>query len=265
MTQRRTRRRPARATNGSRAAQNELTIERLAQQTGLSVRNIRSHHARGLLPPPEVRRRVGYYGERHVARIQLIKELQDEGLKLEGIKRLLDSSNSTSEGLLRVKEAADATAEAEQPEVLNGAELAERLELGAGDAVKALAKAEKLGILIPLGEGLYESPMPSLLEAAEEARRTGIDVTNALDAVGELERHARAVSRRFIKLFLDDVWKPFAEAGMPEDEWPRIVEAMERTRPLAAHALLGVFRQTMSREVDATFADIAKRLSQGKG
>jgi DNA-binding transcriptional MerR regulator len=260
----RAKRRSGRARNGDAPTANELTIERLAQHTGLSVRNIRSHHARGLLPPPEVRRRVGYYGDLHIARINLIKELQDEGLKLEGIKRLLDESHSTSEGLLRVKEAADATAEVEQPEILNGAELAERLGLGEKDAVKALAKAEKLGILVPLGEGLYETPMPSLLDAAEEARRTGIDVSNALDAAGELERHARSVSRRFIKLFLDDVWKPFADAGMPEDEWPRIAEAMERTRPLAAHALLGVFRQTMSREVDATFADIAKRLSQGK-
>ncbi len=245
-------------------ADNQLTIERLAQETGLSVRNIRSHHARGLLPPPEVRKRVGYYGDDHVARIQLIKKLQDEGLKLEGIKRLLAESNSTSAGLLRVKEAADATAEVEQPEILKGTELAQRLGLEGAAAAKALAKAEKLGILVPLGEGLYESPTPSLLDAAEEAQRTGIDVAHALDAAGELERHARSVSRRFIKLFLDDVWKPFADAGMPEEEWPRIAEAMERTRPLAAHALLGVFRQTMSREVDSTFADIAKRLSRGK-
>ena len=46
---------------------NVLTIEQLAAASGMSVRNIRSHQARGLLAPPEVRLRVGYYGLEHVA------------------------------------------------------------------------------------------------------------------------------------------------------------------------------------------------------
>jgi DNA-binding transcriptional MerR regulator len=45
---------------------NQLTIEQLAERTGMTVRNIRSHRARGLLQAPEVRNRVGYYGEAHL-------------------------------------------------------------------------------------------------------------------------------------------------------------------------------------------------------
>src|SRR5918911_1011354 len=85
---------------------NQLTIDDLARETGLSVRNLRSHQARGLLPPPEVRGRVGYYGPDHVERLRLIRELQGEGLKLDGIKRLLEESGGA--GLLRVKRATDA-------------------------------------------------------------------------------------------------------------------------------------------------------------
>jgi len=249
---------------GESESENRWTIEQLAQETGLSVRNLRSHHARGLLPPPEVRVRVGYYGPAHLARLRLIKELQDEGLKLDGIKRLLDEPDSTGEGLLRMKQAADASAEVEPPEILRASELAERLDLEEADAAKALAKAEKLGLMVPVGEGLYEVPTPSLLEAAEEAHRMGIHVLHALDAIAEVERHSASVSKRFVKLFMQDVWKPFAEAGMPEERWPAVAEAMERTRPLAAHAVLGMFRQVMSREVETTFAEIAKRLSEGK-
>ncbi len=40
----------------------ELTIDELARETGMTVRNIRAHQSRGLLPPPEVRARTGYYG-----------------------------------------------------------------------------------------------------------------------------------------------------------------------------------------------------------
>ena len=45
-----------------RESANQLTIEQLSAQTGMSVRNIRAHQARGLLAPPEVRMRIGYYG-----------------------------------------------------------------------------------------------------------------------------------------------------------------------------------------------------------
>src|SRR5207248_64608 len=84
--------------------ENQLTIEELAAESGMSVRNIRSHQARGLLPPPEVRMRVGYYGPQHVLQLRLIRELQDQGFNLNGIKRLLDDTHGTAERLLRVRQ-----------------------------------------------------------------------------------------------------------------------------------------------------------------
>src|SRR3954452_14381661 len=83
------------AKNGVSAAEsgdeNELTIEELASRSGMTVRNIRSHRARGLLPPPEVRDRVGYYGPQHLTRLRMIQELQSEGFNLKGIERLLET------------------------------------------------------------------------------------------------------------------------------------------------------------------------------
>lgn len=61
---------------------NRLTIEQLAAESGMSVRNIRAHQARGLLSPPEVRMRVGYYGPEHVTQLRLIRELRDDGFNL---------------------------------------------------------------------------------------------------------------------------------------------------------------------------------------
>ena len=69
-----------------------VLIDGLAQRTGMTVRNIRAHQARGLLPPPEVRGRTGYYGPEHAARIRLILDLQAEGLNLNAVKRFLDAT-----------------------------------------------------------------------------------------------------------------------------------------------------------------------------
>ena len=71
------------------AGERQLTVEQLAGETGMSVRNIRNHQSRGLLPPPEVRARIGYYGDDHVVRLRLIQEMQAQGFKLSAIKRLV--------------------------------------------------------------------------------------------------------------------------------------------------------------------------------
>src|ERR1700722_9038604 len=143
----------------------DLTIEQLAAEVGMSVRNIRNHHTRGLLPPPEVRARVGYYNAEHVARLRLILDLQADGFNLAAIERLLSGSDGLAERLLGLRKAVTTPFEPEQPELITTAELDERFgELSAKDA----ERVRKLKLLVPLGEARFEVPSPALLAAAEE-------------------------------------------------------------------------------------------------
>ncbi|MDQ2939416.1 MAG: MerR family transcriptional regulator, partial [Actinomycetota bacterium] len=80
--------------------QKGLTIDELAQRTGMTVRNIRAHQARGLLPPPEVVGRTGYYDDDHAARLELIKEMQGDGFNLGAIRRLLEGVGDSSSEVL---------------------------------------------------------------------------------------------------------------------------------------------------------------------
>ncbi len=104
----------------------DLTVEQLAAEVGMSVRNIRNHHTRGLLPPPEVRARVGYYNAEHVARLKLILDLQADGFNLAAIERLLSGSDGLAERLLGLRKAVTTPFEPEQPELITAAELIER-------------------------------------------------------------------------------------------------------------------------------------------
>jgi DNA-binding transcriptional MerR regulator len=240
---------------------NQLTIEQLAAESGMSVRNIRAHQARGLLAPPEVRLRVGYYGPEHAAQLQLIRELQDDGFNLNGIKRLLEDTQGTAERLLRFKQALMAPIGRERPETLTLAELDERFRVSAADAPEVLAKARKLGVLVPLGNDRYEVPSPSLLAAAEEVVRSGISPTGALAILEKIERHCDSISREFVKLFLREVWKPFQRADMPSEQWPEIDRAIEHLRPIASEALMTIFHQRMSAQVELAFGEITRQLS----
>jgi DNA-binding transcriptional MerR regulator len=246
------------------ASRNQLTIEQLAAQTGMSVRNIRAHQARGLLSPPEVRMRVGYYGPEHVAQLRLIRDLQNDGFNLGGIKRLLEDTHGTAERLLRFRAALSAPAAAERAETLTLRELGRRFRVSADEAPEVLAQAERLGVLIPTGDGRFEAPSPSLLALAEEVAGRGISLRSSLSILEEIERHCDSVSRAFVKLFLRDVWKPFQQADMPPERWPEIEEAVERLRPIATEALIAIFRRRLSAQIEGAFREITRRLS-GRG
>ena len=228
----------------------EHTIDELARETGMTVRNIRAHQSRGLLPAPEVRARTGYYGPEHVARLRLIQELQGNGYNLAAIKDLVNRTSGSSQEALDFARALLAPFEDERPEVIDGAELAQRY--GPADP-KLLARAQKLGIVVPLGEGRYEIPSPTLLRAGETLVSLGIPLERAFDVIESVARHADSVSQTFVRLFLERVWKPFDTAGQPETDWPAVLAALEQLRPLASETLVAIFQQRMTQATEKAF------------
>lgn len=243
-------------------AAGEHTIDELGRVTGMTVRTIRAHQARGLLPPPEVRDRVGYYGPEHVARLRLIQELQGEGFNLRGIKRLLEATGGPAQQLLGFGEAIRAPFAHEEPQVLTRAELVDRF--GADRADELLARAERIGTLVPLGGDRFEAPVPSLLDIAEQAVASGVDLPNAIAAMDKVNERCDAIARSFVALYLEQVWKPFVEAGYPEDRWPEVMSSIEALRPLAAKAVQASFELSMTRAVETAFGKEIGRLAKGR-
>src|SRR5690349_18167027 len=169
-----------------------LTIDELAQQTGMTVRNLRAHQSRGLLPPPEVRGRTGFYGPEHIARVELIKELQADGFNLEAIRRLIQSAGGSTADVLRFTRTARAAFDVEEPEVSTLAELAE--QWGDSGSSALLERAISLGLLRMLGDGQVEERSPRLGRAGLELASLGIPTERALDVLESLRRHADGVA-----------------------------------------------------------------------
>jgi DNA-binding transcriptional MerR regulator len=249
---------PAEADTGD-----DLTIEQLAAQTGMTVRNIRAHQSRGLLPSPTIRGRTGFYGDEHLLRLRLIAEMQADGFNLKAIDRLLAGTGAGAAAeLLGFKRALTAPFEQEEPEFLDEAEIAARF----GDATdgKMLAKSIKLGLLVPVGEGRYEVPSPTLLRAGEELTRSGVSLEAAIRVLEQLNRHSEGVAEAFVKLFLEQLWRPFEAAGRPEERLPEVREALERVRPLASEALLAVFQRKMTQAVEQAFGRELERGAESR-
>jgi DNA-binding transcriptional MerR regulator len=234
-----------------------ITIDELARRVGMTVRNIRAHQSRGLLPAPEIKGRTGFYGPEHVARLELISEMQADGFNLQAIKRLVGTSDGAVEQILGFRRALMTPFEDEEPELVTQDELEERW--GGRLDPKLLRRAEKLDLVRPLGEGRYEIPSPTLYRAGEQVVALGISPEMVLSVAEQIKRRSEAIAQSFVELFLQGVWKPFVEAGRREEEWPRVRDALERLRPLASEAVVASFQRAMTAAVEEAFGKQLER------
>jgi DNA-binding transcriptional MerR regulator len=236
----------------SKPDQGEMTIGELAERTGMTVRNIRAHQTRGLLPPPVVHGRTGYYNEDHVARVELTRELQAEGLNLEAIRRMQESVNGAATEIHDLTRTLRAPFEEEAPEIVELTELAElwKKEVEEGRGFEMLERGEKLGVIRSLPEGKVEVISPRMMKAAAALAEVGMSPDAVLATAEKLRRKANDIAQLFVDLFLEQVWEPFDQAGRPEGDWPKVRETLDRTRPLGADVLIGVFQIAMAEATD---------------
>jgi DNA-binding transcriptional MerR regulator len=229
-----------------------MTIGELAERTGMTVRNIRAHQTRGILPPPVVHGRTGYYNEEHVARIELTRELQAEGLNLEAIRRMGESVNGAAEEIHNLTRTLRAPFEEEAPEIVELTELIElwKKEVEEGRGPEMLERGEKLGVIRALPDGKVEVISPRMMKAAAALAEVGMSPDAVLATAEKLRRRANDIAQLFTDLFLEQVWEPFDKAGRPEGDWPKVGQALERTRPLGADVLMGVFQIAMAEATD---------------
>ncbi len=234
------------------------TIDELARVSGVTVRNIRAYQARGLLPPPQVRARTGYYGPGHEARLELIRELQGEGVKLDVIKKLLDTTGGSTEQVVRFIRTVRSLFAVEERQIVSLAELVERFSETDPNLVK---RAQKMGLLTEINEGQYEETSPRLMAAAQAMTEMGIPMTRSLDVVEQLRQHADGVAKVYVDLFLGEIWQPFDNEGRPDDQWPRLYEVIGNLRKVSGDAMLAVLELAVAERLDVTFGrDIVRNV-----
>jgi hypothetical protein len=69
--------------------QGRYLIEELCRLTGFSRRTVRYYVQEGLVAPPAGRGRGGYYSDLHAAQLARIRELQEQGFRLDAIRGMV--------------------------------------------------------------------------------------------------------------------------------------------------------------------------------
>ncbi|GLZ45446.1 transcriptional regulator [Actinomycetospora sp. NBRC 106375] len=221
-----------------------MTIGVLARRAGMTVRNVRAHAARGLLPPPRLQGRTGYYGPEHLARLDLITQLQDQGFALAAIERLVASTprQSAEEALSQYLHMLAPWAP--EPALEMGAAevpgwLGVEVTAPTWDALFAA------GLLQRLDTDRVRIPNPGLVRAGAEAVRLGMPVEALVVMREELTTHVGAITARFVDLFRRTVWAEYAGNGFPADRHGQVRDVVGALQPVAAQALLATFRESM--------------------
>lgn len=238
----------------------ELTIDQLARRVGMTVRNVRAYAGRGLIPPPRLVGRTGYYGATHVTRLAFIRDMLEQGFTLAAVEKLLarapENADAASLELARVLY---------DPWLRDTPEEMDRAELAAQAGVDP-RNDEMLNQLVELGIVELISPTrvrvlnPPLLAAGLRVAQLGVPVPDLLAAQAQAVDHVREMARVYVDLIRKSLWRRVVDSGMSPDELSQVIQSIELLQPLAGQAVLATFRAALAGAIDEVIGMQAERM-----
>jgi DNA-binding transcriptional MerR regulator len=222
----------------TQAEEPTLTVDELAARAGVTVRTVRFYSTRGLLPPPVIGpRRVGHYGRDHLARLELIEELQRQGMTLAAIERYLERlPRDLTPHALAVQRAVVASWAPEAAETVTLEELTRRAGRPlSGEDVERLTA---MGVVAPDGDRFRVDP--GLLRLGVQILDVPLSEDTILAARTVLLEHSKAAAHALSRLLRDAV----AERD------PQAVKSLSaHMQPLVVQALLTTFQRSLKEEL----------------
>ena len=234
-----------------------LTLDELTNRVGISVRNVRFYTSRGLVPPPIRRGRSGYYTPDHVARLELVTELQSHGFTLAAIERYVSRiPDDASPEDIALHRTMLAPWQVEAPVEMSRAELDRRTGRTLSD--DDLDTLAALGIALRTKRGRYQVAV-SQLSVGLGLLELGFPTEAAVAAADIYADHGRQLAKELHDLFRTTVWPLYKESGAPPE---KLREVVERLKPLSIASLVQAYESAMD---EAKREGIAARASGTTG
>jgi len=214
----------------------DYTVDELAARTGMTVRTLRFYASEGLLPPPQRRGRIAYYGAHHRMRLDLIRTLQEHGYTLSAIQRVLSRlPEDATPAEFAVQSAVLAPWLPGHTEELDRAELARRVGAPLDD--DQLESLADLGAVQCLPDGRFRISQAMLGHAAE-LTKLPVPPAALRESARIIQEHATAVADGLTEVFARAIWGPYQRGELSHEQ---VVAILERMRPLALEGLVGAF------------------------
>ncbi|WP_181062437.1 MerR family transcriptional regulator [Nocardia cyriacigeorgica] len=235
----------------------EYTIDELAREAGTTVRSLRVYHERGVLPPPRVKGRTGFYGAEHLNRVRTISRLLDRGIKLNGIKELLaawDRGDDLGDVLGVGDSSAEPAGSAGTEDTIPATELAQRYSA----VPNGLARVVAAGLYEPVDASTYRPADRKLIRVLEQMEAAGIPVDDMLAELERLRTDADRVARRFVELFHRTVWREYQESERSSADRAELTESLDVAKVVPGQVTGELVNRFVARyfDEDAELADL---------
>jgi DNA-binding transcriptional MerR regulator len=233
----------------------EQRVEDLARVCGVSVDTIRFYQKRRVLPAPRREGRIAWYGAEHVERLARIRELQQRGLSLALIRRLLDGELDATDARL-----ATAVADETADELLTLAELAARAEVPEA----LLDSVVREGLLVPQqrdGVDHYAASDAEIVRTGLRLLEAGLPLPELLALARRQHDMTRAIAEEAVAMFDGYVRAPLRDTDMTDEERAaRLVDAFRTMLPtvttLVAHHFRSVLLEVAQEHLEAVGDDV---------
>lgn len=219
---------------------NTLTVEQLASRCRVTVRNIRAYQTAGLLPSPERRGRSSFYGDDHVGRLQVIRDLRERGFGLDAARRVLAQAGDGAQLPVLARSLVQGFFVDEKPAVLTAKQLAGKW--GNQVTPETQRRILELGLYRRLPDGRFEVMSPTLEEVGRQMADMGIPLEDALDALEALWKHSRKIASVYVELIL----KQLVRAGTADCHG-----VLAGLKPLLNGSVAAAFPIALQQELEA--------------
>lgn len=232
----------------------EFTIDELAARASMTVRNVRAYAGRGLIGAPRLAGRTGYYNNQHLTQLQLIRTFLDHGYTLTAIEQSMLNNPAANAGhVLDLLALLHQPASEETPELMARDSLAALAGVTRDDGL--INSLVELGLVEWAGADQVTLVKPTIVRAGVAASAMGLAPETIMQLLPMLDEHLGAVADAFVERVRVEIWQPFVDSGMTEQEWPRIIQVIETLLPVASQAVLGVFRGEIARAIDTAMGE----------
>jgi DNA-binding transcriptional MerR regulator len=234
----------------------EMRIDDLAERAGVPTRTIRYYTQQGLLEPPTLRGRVGFYDDGHLERLRLIKELQEKRFLPLGVIRSVIRHYQTGANLDTMLAPLDIVFAPRWDDERDEYTRAELAEAAAVDQ-SVVDAAEDMGFLFPARRGRerrYTADDVHMLGVAKQW--VDLQIPRSL---GRLYRESlEEISQLQVRAFNASIVAPLSkELLSPEVARERLIEGYQAMATVFEQLVALLHRKVLQKAVESFAAEDA--------
>jgi DNA-binding transcriptional MerR regulator len=226
----------------------QFRLDELARRANVASTTVRLYRSRGLLAPPRLEGRTGWYDDSHLSRLRLIGRLQGEGHSLAGIRELLAqwARGRSLDAVIGVESELDALLGEVHAVVLDPAELLASFPDGAMTG-ELMQRASALGLVEVIEGGQIRVADRRFIETGAALAHLGVPLDVVLDEWEALVVHTDEIADRFLTVFERHLAPASWQTDLGTEEVRELAQTLARLQATARQVLVAALDSSVAK------------------